>query len=74
MSSNNVVIKIAQPYAVALLDLAKTKKVTEKVSQDIQSIQNILAQSDKLKIFLANPLKTVEAKKRSNYCNCWRSN
>lgn len=63
MSSNNVVIKIAQPYAVALLDLAKTKKVTEKVSQDIQSIQNILAQSDKLKNFLANPLKTVESKK-----------
>lgn len=56
-------IKIAQPYAVALLELAKTKKVTTRVSQDIQSIQNILSQSDKLKNFLANPLKTVEAKK-----------
>nr|YP_009027527.1 ATP synthase CF1 delta subunit [Neoporphyra perforata]AGV01093.1 ATP synthase CF1 delta subunit [Neoporphyra perforata]AHB35230.1 ATP synthase CF1 delta subunit [Neoporphyra perforata]AIA19392.1 ATP synthase CF1 delta subunit [Neoporphyra perforata]AIA19810.1 ATP synthase CF1 delta subunit [Neoporphyra perforata]AIA20228.1 ATP synthase CF1 delta subunit [Neoporphyra perforata] len=63
MSSNSVVIKIAQPYAVALLELAKTKKVTEKVSQDIQSIQSILLQSDKLKNFLANPLKTTEAKK-----------
>lgn len=51
MSSNNVVIKIAQPYAVALLELAKTKKVTEKVSIDIKLIQNILLQSDKLKNF-----------------------
>nr|YP_009244762.1 ATP synthase CF1 delta subunit [Pyropia pulchra]AMK97004.1 ATP synthase CF1 delta subunit [Pyropia pulchra] len=65
MSSNNVVIKIAQPYAVALLDLAKTKKVTERVSQDIRSVQNILSQSEKLKsFFLANPLKTTEAKKQ----------
>nr|YP_010925559.1 ATP synthase CF1 delta subunit [Neoporphyra dentata]WKD83791.1 ATP synthase CF1 delta subunit [Neoporphyra dentata]BCA87250.1 ATP synthase F1 complex subunit beta [Neoporphyra dentata] len=64
MSSNNVVMKIAQPYAVALLDLAKTKQVTEKVSQDIKSIQTILLQSDKLKNFLANPLKTAEAKKQ----------
>nr|ALL97196.1 ATP synthase CF1 subunit delta [Pyropia endiviifolia] len=64
MSSNNVVIKIAQPYAVALLELAKTKKVTKKVSKDIQLVQSILSQSEKLKIFLANPLKTVEAKKQ----------
>lgn len=63
MSSNNVVIKIAQPYALALLELAKTKKATEQVSQDIQSIQNILSQSEKLKNFLANPLKSIEAKK-----------
>nr|AIA21272.1 ATP synthase CF1 delta subunit [Pyropia kanakaensis] len=64
MSSNNVVIKIAQPYAVALLELAKTKKATERVSKDIQLVQNTLSQSEKLKNFLANPLKTVEAKKQ----------
>lgn len=64
MSNNNIAVKIAQPYAVALLDLANTKKVTEKVRQDIQLIQDILLQSEKLRSFLANPLKTVESKKK----------
>nr|YP_009237339.1 ATP synthase CF1 delta subunit [Wildemania schizophylla]AKS28386.1 ATP synthase CF1 delta subunit [Wildemania schizophylla] len=64
MSSNNVAIKIAQPYAIALLELANTKKITEQVNQDIQLIQDVLLKSEKLKNFLANPLNTVEAKKK----------
>nr|AKE98844.1 ATP synthase CF1 delta subunit [Bangia fuscopurpurea] len=64
MSSNNVVVKIAQPYAVALLELANTKQAIQQINQDIQLIQDILLQSDTLKIFLANPLKTTESKKQ----------
>nr|NP_053853.1 ATP synthase CF1 delta subunit [Porphyra purpurea]P51243.1 RecName: Full=ATP synthase subunit delta, chloroplastic; AltName: Full=ATP synthase F(1) sector subunit delta; AltName: Full=F-type ATPase subunit delta [Porphyra purpurea]AAC08129.1 ATP synthase CF1 delta chain [Porphyra purpurea] len=64
MSSNNLVAKIAQPYASALLDLANEKKAIEQISQDMKLIKDILLQSGKLKYFLANPLKTIEAKKQ----------
>nr|YP_010338314.1 ATP synthase CF1 delta subunit [Bangia atropurpurea]UNJ18264.1 ATP synthase CF1 delta subunit [Bangia atropurpurea] len=64
MSSNNIVIKIAQPYASALLDLANTKNATQQIRQDMKLIEDILLQSAKLKNFLANPLKTTESKKQ----------
>ena len=64
MSSNNVVVKIAQPYAVAMLESANMQKATEEINQDIKLIQDTLLQSAKLKDFLANPLKTTEAKKQ----------
>lgn len=55
---------IADRYSEALVSIAKEGKLTyDKISEDLNLIKNILAQSKDLNEFLTNPLISLEDKK-----------
>jgi F-type H+-transporting ATPase subunit delta len=58
-----VVSKVAEPYAEALLDLAKSNDALKETTNDMNIVSQFLANSSDLKKFLANPLITRDAKK-----------
>ena len=59
-----VLNKVAEPYAEALLDLAKSTDSLKETTNDMNIVFNLLANSSDLKKFLGNPIKyTRDAKK-----------
>lgn len=58
-----VLNKVAEPYAEALLALAKSNDSLKETTNDINIISQFLANSFDLKKFLRNPLITRNAKK-----------
>jgi F-type H+-transporting ATPase subunit delta len=58
-----VVSKVAEPYAEALIDLAKANDKLKETTNDMNIVSQFLANSNDLKKFLSNPLITKEAKK-----------
>jgi len=58
-----VVSKVAEPYAEALLGLAKANDTLKETTNDMNIVLQFLANSSDLKKFLANPIVTREAKK-----------
>lgn len=61
MTSRNV--KLAQPYAEALLDITTKEGSLDKVINDLNSLSAILSQSKDLKKALANPTLSSVTKK-----------
>ena len=59
----SVVSKVAEPYAEALLDLAKSNNSLKETTNDINIVSQFLANSNDLQKFLSNPLITKDAKK-----------
>jgi len=60
---STVVSKVAEPYAEALLDLAKSNNSLKETTNDMNIVSQFLANSSDLEKFLSNPLITKEAKK-----------
>ena len=58
-----VLNKVAEPYAEALLDLAKSTGSLKETTNDMNIVSQFLANSSDLKKFLGNPLITRSAKK-----------
>ena len=58
-----VLNKVAEPYAEALLDLAKSNGSLKATTNDMNIVSQFLANSSDLKKFLGNPLITRDAKK-----------
>jgi F-type H+-transporting ATPase subunit delta len=58
-----VLSKVAEPYAEALLDLAKSNDSLKETTNDMNIVSQFLANSSDLEKFLANPLITRAAKK-----------
>ena len=58
-----VLSKVAEPYAEALLDLAKSNGSLKETTNDMNIVTQFLANSSDLKKFLGNPLITKDAKK-----------
>ena len=58
-----VLCKVAEPYAEALLDLAKSNNSLQDMTNDMNIVSQFLANSSDLKKFLGNPLITKDAKK-----------
>ena len=58
-----VLSKVAEPYAEALLDLAKSNDSLKETTNDMNIVTQFLANSSDLKKFLGNPLITKDAKK-----------
>ena len=58
-----VLSKVAEPYAEALLDLAKSNDSLKETTNDMNIVSQFLANSSDLKKFLGNPLITKDAKK-----------
>jgi len=57
------VVKIAEPYAEALLELSNANDSLSETTNDINIVSQFLANSSDLKKFLGNPLITRTAKK-----------
>jgi len=58
-----VLSKVAEPYAEALLDLAKSTGALKETTNDMNIVSQFLVNSNDLKKFLGNPLITKAAKK-----------
>jgi F-type H+-transporting ATPase subunit delta len=58
-----VLSKVAEPYAEALLDLAKSNDSLKETTNDMNIVSQFLVNSSDLKKFLGNPLITRDAKK-----------
>jgi F-type H+-transporting ATPase subunit delta len=58
-----VLCKVAEPYAEALLDLAKSNNSLQDMTNDMNIVSQFLANSSDLKKFLGNPLIAKDAKK-----------
>ncbi len=55
--------EVVEPYAQALMSVAKTHNLTEQIGEDVRSLLNLMAGSEELRKFVANPLVTPEDKK-----------
>lgn len=55
--------QVLQPYASALMSLAKSNDLSEQFGNDIRSLLSLLESSEDLRQFLANPLIKPDAKK-----------
>jgi len=58
-----VLSKVAEPYAEAFLELAKSTNSLKETTNDVNIVSQFLANSSDLKKFLGNPLVTKDAKK-----------
>ena len=64
MASNSTTISgIAEPYAQALMALAKSNNALEKFAEDVASLREAIAASRQFKMFLADPVIEPETKK-----------
>jgi F-type H+-transporting ATPase subunit delta len=55
--------EVLQPYASALMSLAKSNNLSEKFGEDIRSLLSLLAESEELRLFLGSPLVKPQDKK-----------
>jgi F-type H+-transporting ATPase subunit delta len=55
--------QIVEPYAQALMSVARNNNLTEQFGEDIRALLDILENSEQLRDFLANPFVSVEDKK-----------
>lgn len=63
MASKVLVSKIAEPYADALLELSKSKKIVDKVTTDISDLLTVFAAVPELTNYLGNPVVSADKKK-----------
>ncbi len=55
--------EIVEPYAAALMSLAKSKDLTERFAEDVRGLINIMDESPELKQLMGNPVIKPEDKK-----------
>lgn len=58
-----IVGEIAEPYASAIMSLAKTHNLTDKFGEDFRSLLSLLKDSPELRAFLGNPIIKPSDKK-----------
>jgi F-type H+-transporting ATPase subunit delta len=63
MKSEIATAEIAQPYAEALMSVAKSRNLTDQFGEDARSLLNLLSESEQLRNFLGNPFIQPETKK-----------
>lgn len=66
MSASIISGKVVEPYAEALMAIAKEHNLTEQFGDDIRSLLGLLENSPELREFLENPVIKGEDKKSSN--------
>lgn len=60
---SKVSTEVLQPYASALMSLAKSNNLSEQFGEDIRSLLNLLENSEELRLFLGSPLVKPQDKK-----------
>jgi len=63
MSLNSSAVKIALPYAEALLDSSRNIQLVDETASNLSLILESVEKSEQLKSFLANPLFPTQVKK-----------
>jgi len=63
MRDSIVVGQVIEPYAQALMSVAQSNNVVDRVGEDVGTLLDLLQSSEDLRNFLANPLTKAEAKK-----------
>jgi F-type H+-transporting ATPase subunit delta len=63
MQDGLITTEITEPYAQALMSLAKAQDLTDRFGEDVATILTVLRESEDLRQFLANPIAKAEAKK-----------
>lgn len=63
MTSKVATAEISQPYAQALLSIAKSQNLTEEFGEDARTLLNLLSGSQDLQNFIDNPFTQAESKK-----------
>ena len=63
MSTKTLVQQLSQPYAEALLEIAKKSDNVDDILQNVNVVLQILSESTSLTEFLNNPLITAQSKK-----------
>lgn len=63
MTASTINAEVVQPYAQALMSVAQKADVTEQIGEDARSLLNLMASSEPLHDFLANPFIAAENKK-----------
>jgi F-type H+-transporting ATPase subunit delta len=63
MSSALFATEIAEPYAQALMSIAQSENLTDRIGEDISALLNLLKESDDLRTCLSSPLFEPEVKK-----------
>ncbi|MFB8792068.1 MAG: ATP synthase F1 subunit delta [Potamolinea sp.] len=63
MKGSVVGAQVLEPYAEALMSLAQSNNLIERLGEDVASLLNLLHESPEFQEFLANPLVKAEDKK-----------
>lgn len=63
MKSKAELAEVVQPYAEALMSVAKSNNQTEEFGENVRSLLNLFKESKELTNFFANPFVTAEDKK-----------
>ena len=63
MKSKIAIAEIAQPYAEALMSVAKSKNSTDEIGEEVRSLRSLVSESEQLHDFLDNPFIQSESKK-----------
>ncbi|GAB4228485.1 MAG: ATP synthase F1 subunit delta [Elainellaceae cyanobacterium] len=63
MRSTLLSTEIAEPYAQALMSLARDNDSVDRISEDVNSLLNILNESEDFRSFVLNPIVKAEEKK-----------
>jgi len=63
MNDSVVSSQVLEPYAQALMSLAKSQDLTERFGEDVRSLISMMSDSEDLRDFLANPFIKPDSKK-----------
>ncbi|WAL60139.1 ATP synthase F1 subunit delta [Thermocoleostomius sinensis] len=63
MRSTLLSSEIAEPYAQALMSLARDNDLVDRISEDVTSLLSLMSESDDLRACLINPIFKAEDKK-----------
>ena len=60
---STITAEVVEPYAEALMSLAKEKNITDAIGTDVRNLLTLMQESAELKTFLGSPLVKAEDKK-----------
>lgn len=63
MRNSAVASGVAAPYAQALMSVAKSNSLSDRIGEDVDFLLDLLRQSEDLRLFLASPLVKFDDKK-----------
>lgn len=63
MRGNAMNAQVVEPYASALMSLARSQDLAEQFGENVRSLLNLLQNSEQLRDFFANPFVKAEDKK-----------
>lgn len=63
MKGSLVSSEVLEPYAEALMSLAQSNDLTQRLGEDVAALLNLLEESGELRQFLASPIVSAENKK-----------